>query len=202
MKKAFLAAASALVFASSAQAATVVDTGTPVGRTQYTLSASQSLAGLFAVTAPTKITSLEAFIRNFTTNSENVTATLFSDGSVPSAANALFSTTFSVAGESEGWFGASGLNWDVGAGNFWLGFATGPSMSMRNGAPSPLSGYAFTSIGNWLTFNALGTGIRVEGTAGAVPEPATWAMMLMGFGFVGGAMRSAKRRQKLTVSYA
>ncbi|WP_082992669.1 PEPxxWA-CTERM sorting domain-containing protein [Erythrobacter sp. QSSC1-22B] len=37
---------------------------------------------------------------------------------------------------------------------------------------------------------------------GAVPEPSTWAMMLLGFGFVGGGMRSAKRRQKVTVSYA
>lgn len=36
----------------------------------------------------------------------------------------------------------------------------------------------------------------------AVPEPSTWAMMLLGFGFVGGALRSGKRRQKVTVSYA
>lgn len=43
---------------------------------------------------------------------------------------------------------------------------------------------------------------RVLPPAGAVPEPTTWAMMLLGFGFVGGAMRSAKRRQKLIVSYA
>ena len=28
---------------------------------------------------------------------------------------------------------------------------------------------------------------------GAVPEPATWAMMIMGFGLIGGAMRSRKR---------
>ncbi len=51
-----------------------------------------------------------------------------------------------------------------------------------------------------------GTGVGTEGEipgqTGAVPEPATWAMMLLGFGFVGGAMRSARRRQKLTVSYA
>jgi hypothetical protein len=33
----------------------------------------------------------------------------------------------------------------------------------------------------------------------AVPEPATWAMMLGGFGLVGGAMR---RRQKVSVTYA
>lgn len=36
----------------------------------------------------------------------------------------------------------------------------------------------------------------------AVPEPTTWAMMLIGFGFIGGAMRSAKRRQKIALSYA
>ncbi|HSR00619.1 MAG TPA: FxDxF family PEP-CTERM protein [Sphingomicrobium sp.] len=35
-----------------------------------------------------------------------------------------------------------------------------------------------------------------------VPEPGTWAMMLLGFGLTGGAMRSSKRKQKLAVSYA
>lgn len=33
--------------------------------------------------------------------------------------------------------------------------------------------------------------------AGAVPEPATWAMMIMGFGLMGGAMR----RQRATVKF-
>gem|GEM_PF-5495364 len=39
--------------------------------------------------------------------------------------------------------------------------------------------------------------ISGPGTAtigGAVPEPATWAMMILGIGAVGFAMRSAKRR--------
>lgn len=36
----------------------------------------------------------------------------------------------------------------------------------------------------------------------AVPEPATWFMMIMGLGFVGSAMRAAKRRQKFTLSYS
>jgi uncharacterized protein (TIGR03118 family) len=39
-------------------------------------------------------------------------------------------------------------------------------------------------------------------TASAVPEPTTWAMMLIGFGFVAGAMRSAKCRQQVQVGYA
>ncbi len=31
---------------------------------------------------------------------------------------------------------------------------------------------------------------------GAVPEPATWAMMILGFGLIGGAMRSQRRRMR------
>lgn len=36
--------------------------------------------------------------------------------------------------------------------------------------------------------------------SGAVPEPTTWAMMILGFGMVGGAMR--RRRQMVRVTYA
>lgn len=36
----------------------------------------------------------------------------------------------------------------------------------------------------------------------AVPEPSTWAMLLLGFGFIGSAMRFSRRRQKLSVSFA
>jgi len=35
----------------------------------------------------------------------------------------------------------------------------------------------------------------------AVPEPGTWAMMMLGFGAIGGAMRHARRR-KLNLSHA
>lgn len=42
--------------------------------------------------------------------------------------------------------------------------------------------------------------VKFEATP-AVPEPATWLMMILGFGFVGGLMRS-RRRQNLTVSYS
>jgi hypothetical protein len=36
----------------------------------------------------------------------------------------------------------------------------------------------------------------------AVPEPATWAFMLLGFGLVGGSMRAARRKQRLRVTFA
>lgn len=39
-----------------------------------------------------------------------------------------------------------------------------------------------------------------NGAQGAVPEPSTWAMLILGFGLVGGAMR--RRRTAVSVSYA
>jgi hypothetical protein len=41
--------------------------------------------------------------------------------------------------------------------------------------------------------------LGVNGVTGAVPEPATWALMIVGFGAVGATMR---RRRTKTVSYA
>jgi hypothetical protein len=35
----------------------------------------------------------------------------------------------------------------------------------------------------------------------AVPEPTTWALMLVGFGAIGHSMRSVRRKQKATVSF-
>ena len=57
--------------------------------------------------------------------------------------------------------------------------------------------FAFESQPN----TAITAGATITGALpGAVPEPATWAMMLMGFGAVGFAMRRCRYQQ--TVSYA
>lgn len=52
----------------------------------------------------------------------------------------------------------------------------------------PLTGFSFrpsTNTGGFLQFDD----ISVTPVAAAVPEPATWAMMIVGFGFAGGALR-------------
>jgi hypothetical protein len=70
------------------------------------------------------------------------------------------------------------------------------------------SGGAFTCIGNppaetilvnGSFSNVARSGRFVLGTAGAIPEPATWALMIGGFGMAGAAMR---RRVRTTVTYA
>lgn len=48
---------------------------------------------------------------------------------------------------------------------------------------------------------SLATDGDVSITAGAVPEPATWAFMIFGFGAIGGAMRR-RRNVNVKVSYA
>ena len=50
------------------------------------------------------------------------------------------------------------------------------------------------AVGYAITVTALNTT--------AVPEPATWALLIFGFGAVGGALRSAKKRQGGSIAYA
>jgi uncharacterized protein (TIGR03118 family) len=83
---------------------------------------------------------------------------------------------------------------------------TGASLGTldENGKPIVLPGLWALQFGaggqsgptNELYFTA-GIGIESHGLFGqisAVPEPATWAMMLAGFGLVGGSMRRSERR--------
>lgn len=44
--------------------------------------------------------------------------------------------------------------------------------------------------------------IKVTLTYPAVPEPATWLMLILGFGLIGGTMRHANRVRKTTLSYS
>ncbi len=71
------------------------------------------------------------------------------------------------------------------------------------GAGFICNGTSFCGRANYQSVAAYSTrdvGSFVE-TNGAVPEPATWAMMLTGFGLIGGLMRR-KQRQTVRVTYA
>jgi hypothetical protein len=72
-----------------------------------------------------------------------------------------------------------------------------------------LTGVTFTSAVGFDSLRQLRLGgisaAETPGQTGAVPEPATWAMMLMGFGAVGFGMRrrkSAADTKRLRVAYA
>jgi hypothetical protein len=83
--------------------------------------------------------------------------------------------------------------------------ATSLTTNLAYGLTAAFSGSTTLAAGETLSFvvsnganNAYGwdsTGLRASITStGAVPETATWAMMLVGFGTVGFGMRTARRR--------
>ena len=101
------------------------------------------------------------------------------------------------------------------AGSYTLGatFTDGLDPFYYDSVLTPLSGVSFGqsryAAGSALTNPTVSVGgnayfgpnVLLTSNA-AVPEPATWAMMLLGFGLAGAAMRTAKRCQKVVVSYA
>jgi hypothetical protein len=70
----------------------------------------------------------------------------------------------------------------------------------NNGSLGDLVSLVFT--GTVLRGGTLATSISYSTAApAAVPETATWAMMILGFGMIGGTMR-VRRRQQVRVTYA
>lgn len=109
-----------------------------------------------------------------------------------------FTLSGGVAGITSFFAGASDVRATGPGGAAWLN-PVYSKFSTVLGAGS----YSFSLTGPGQGGIPAGLWVRLDegALAGAVPEPAVWAFMLIGFGFIGGALRSAKTRQKLTVSY-
>jgi hypothetical protein len=58
----------------------------------------------------------------------------------------------------------------------------------------------FGGVANQIVFDDITFGSDIPGGTNGVPEPATWAMMLMGFGAAGLAMRRRRRSDKLAIA--
>ena len=113
--------------------------------------------------------------------------------------SALTSATSEVGGMMLGEFDLP--NWSVGPGTYWLkifGFSTLiPTYHTNTPLHTAVAGspYAFEhSISYYAANDAIGFSLNGVDpvVGGGVPEPATWALMLAGFGLVGSALR---RRQ-------
>ena len=197
-KIAFAAFISAAVMASPAAANYVVDTGTPLSN-EIQLSQSQSLAGYFTLTSATQVTSVEGFIRGLDSVG---TISIYKDAAVPAASNILFSKSFAILASGGSWQGVFGQNWVLDAGSYWVGFSnSGNGNDMRGFTPNPLPQYAFSTGSVWTLSNpssvsaASAIGVRIDGNrfVADVPEPASWALMLAGFGAIGGMLRTRRR---------
>ncbi len=96
--------------------------------------------------------------------------------------NSLFETFgafWTLGGQS---FGVNGLA----SGTDDFNFIFNPALPSQDVFPQ------YTNIGN--PSEILGGRATVNQVAAAVPEPGTWAMMLLGFGAAGAALRRSRRR--------
>ena len=185
------------------RAAYLIDTGPAV----YTsgglaLSSQQKLAGWFNLTKNSTLKSIEGYIGGFGGNANiSIYSNIFDPNTL--VFSSPFSTKASYFNGGDTWQGAYNLNWNLNPGSYWVAFSSdGFDWMSFTGIPNPLSGYAsasnYTSWQWQMSGNSFG--VRIAGsqgsdTTGGVPEPATWAMMIVGLGAVGATMRGKARRR-------
>lgn len=198
-----LVASAALAFAGSASASTVVDTGSPDGQGyNWVVGSHQSLFGLFTSDVNT-ITEIGGYFSKVfdNTSAAPITATIYKDVSgAPDLNSALGGGTFFATDTSNiVRLGISGLSIAVNVGeSYWIGFSGDVSnyVTAPQTVPSPLLAYASKQDGGPVNFdNDLKFGAYVvgENVTGGVPEPGTWALMIIGFGAAGAVLRRHPR---------
>jgi hypothetical protein len=188
------------IFASEpAKAVYVVDTGPGPGPdtalSGIALGSTEWLAGEIILDQPYTITGVEGWmIPADGAGTLPITIVMYTDGGeIPGTE--IFSANFSIdSSGSVGWYGVSGLVWDITAGSYWVSFEPRQCISpctplndqalVYGPATTPLENYAFNEVlnGVWLEEDTLGMGIRVS----AIPVPtALWLFVSGLLGLVG-----------------
>ena len=212
----FAIASAALAIALPASAAVVVDgspTGSPAG-VWSNASNGQNFLVKFTLAAQTNVTGFDVFTSNFYGGlGEAVRIKIRADADGSPLGSNLFSfddiidvsTLFSGETKIVGsnfdaislasgtyWMGMSGLNGELG----WASFDNGgPS---QNPNQRQLSG---DIVSRTPQIDDLAFRVRAEDQVGAVPEPATWMMMMLGMAAVGFSLRR-KQEPALSVRFA
>ncbi|MEP3226766.1 MAG: PEPxxWA-CTERM sorting domain-containing protein [Parasphingorhabdus sp.] len=207
----FAGSAIALLSAVPAQAAEVIftdrtafDAATGAGLTFESFETEQSGATVnypgFSVTESNGFdfithTSINSFFTSATSDGAN---SIWFDDNGSSLATFVFDAPINAFGFDVAAAAAGTMTFSGGAaGSFALGADTPTFFGL-------ISDTAFTTLqfdmsgGPEVGFDALSFGIA---NVAAVPEPATWAFMIFGFGAIGGALRR-NRKANVKVSYA
>ena len=188
-----------LALASGAQAATVVDTGTPDGHAVGSLffDSQDWVAGQVSFATGATISAIQGHILGGAAG-ETFDISLFDNAGGLDAGTPLYTTTATFG--SDGWNGAGGLHWTVGAGAYWIGFeiqgddtlgsSSVTGALLDTGAPHPLAHAVFTDNAGFSYQAApLSFGLQVS----TVPWPATASTMLAGLALLSMLGRTRRR---------
>lgn len=182
-----------LLAASHANAAQVVNTGTPNGSGGLLLDSTDYLAGQVHFSQAFNINSISTYLDDLGNGGGNFSIALYSDNN--NHVGSLINSAAATYGNF-GWNGVSNLNWSVAAGNYWVALEVNDFSNFvaTQGAPNPLLHTAYTDgsqNNGYFSYDGLSFGVQVDAVA-AVPEPETYAMMLAGLGLLGLMARRKK----------
>ena len=190
-----LSAAAMLALALPANAATVVDTGTPGGQAVNSLvfDSNDWADAQVSFASASTINNIQGHILGGAAGETFDISLLANDGRF-GPGDVLYTTTATFG--SDGWNGASLSGWNVAAGSYWVEFeiqgadtlgsssVTGALLDL--GAPNPVANTVSTGDGGF-TYQAspLSFGLRVDASVvSAVPEASSAALMLAGLAWL------------------
>jgi len=153
-----------------------------------------SIGVAFNSLASNKVTEIEAFMSTSTTAAVGMNFILMTDdGGLPGAQ--LFSKGFSLGVNSPVLL--TSLDWTITPGTaYWLIAFPSPTTTGVWEFSQSLAGNIAVGFG---TIPALLPEVRIEGElTAAVPEPSTWAMMLLGFAGIGYGVYRRKKLAAVT----
>jgi hypothetical protein len=180
-----------LLMAAPLSAATVVDTGPGLPTSALPIAPQFGTYGQFTLTQTMRISGIQ-FYGTITNPGTGLFNLSFGGANQPGIFIFTQTMTFGSAA-GEGWHGLTDLDLELGPGTYWVGFASGGdafAAQHYGSAPNPLGNESYyTPTGGYTDVDGANLAWRITSFAPAVPEPATWAMMILGFGLVGTTLR-------------
>ena len=207
-----LLAATAMTFAAPATAATLFDGGAPNSTTFR--SADSGPGQSIAVTNATTLTNIGVYAAS--PLGGNIKYLIFDAAgtnllfSITSAAVNLSATPSLIESPTFSFGLAAGSSYQFGIisdSNLNVGYDAPPSQVSQNGLTSFGNNHNYSSFATPVSAGDGGASIPIvlfgdQGAVqGTVPEPATWATMLLGFGLIGFAMRKRSNPRR-SVGYS